>query len=150
MEAAAKYGGNHHYFNSLYKQAASLTNPEKSRNVGIEATMALMSAILCDPFQLSAYAGMAFLFGTIALNKKVAVEWCEKYRHAEDRLLSTPDEHLAPIHRTLKRQIKEPSEARKALDLMAKHSPHLLDGNVFGEVPSMRKMIDELEKCLLQ
>jgi hypothetical protein len=104
--------------------------------------MAFTSAILCDPFQLPSYVGMAFLYGTIGINKAVALRWCENYKRAEARLLSAPDQDLAWQHRGLKISITHPREAR---NLFNKASGDLSDER---DAP-MREMIDGLEQELL-
>ena len=105
--------------------------------------MAFTSAILCDPFQLPAYVGIAFLYGTVATNKPVALKWCENYRRAEQKLLSSADQDLAWQHRGQKLLITQPQAARKFFNEASEHLYH-------EESPPMREMIDALERELLQ
>ena len=133
---------------SLYKQVPSISDPEQLRFALLSADMAFISAILCDLFQLEAYAGMAFLYGELNVNEPVALEWCQKYKDAEDRLLATPDEKLTAYQQSAKQMIQDPTERQRVMREMAKHAPHLVEGTSPSEDVPMRDLIDELEHRL--
>lgn len=133
----------------LCKHSVSIDDPEQQEIALMTADMAFTSAVLCDQLQLEAYAGMASLYGEILFNKNVALEWCGKYKSAEQKLLHTPDERLSLVQQSAKRQIEDPDEAKRALQEVAAHAPHLLNGQPLGEERSMREMIDDLERRLL-
>jgi hypothetical protein len=133
---------------SLSSVIQSLIDKEQQSFVGAKADMAFTSAILCDPFQLPSYLGMAFLYGTTYINKDAALKWCQNYKRAEDRLLNEPDQNLAWHHRGQKMLITHPFEAR---NIFNKISGDVSDQEAhgFANNPPMREMIDGLERELL-
>ena len=136
---------------ALCKQRVLAQDNEQAESAVMMADMAFTSAILCDPLQLQAYAAMAFLYGGDCgtLNKNVALEWCQKYKEAEDRLLDTPDDELSPVQQSAKRLIQDPDRDREVAEEMAKYAPHLLEGMPPTEHEPMRQIIEELEERLL-
>lgn len=134
---------------ALCKQSVSIADPEQQKFALMTADMAFTSAVLCDALQLGPYAGMAFLYGAILFNKKVALEWCQKYKDAEQTLLGTPDEELSLLDQSAKRLIEDPDEYRRTRDEIAMYAPHLLDGQPPTEDRPMREGIEELEEKLL-
>lgn len=133
----------------LCKQVYSIRDTEQIRFIHLSADMAFTSAVLCDPWQLEAYVGMALLYGDLFLNKKVALEWCSKYKNAEDELASTPDERLSMFHRAAKEGILHPELARQTAGEIAQHAPNLLDGQPLVDDKTRREEIEELERRLV-
>ena len=133
----------------LCKQVYSVRDPEQIGFIHLSADMAFTSAVLCDPRQLEAYAGMAFLYGDIFLNKKVALEWCSKYKDAEDDLRCTPDEQLAVFHRATKQGLLNPDEDKQTWEEIAKYAPHLLEGQPLVDDRTLRDEIEDLERRLV-
>lgn len=133
---------------TLYKQSLSISDLEQRGFALLSADMAFTSAILCDPLQLGAYAGMAFLYGEININEPVALDWCQKYREAEDALLATPNEKLTPVQQSAKQMIQDPTESQRVMREIAKHAPHLLEATGPTEDKPMREIIEELEQRL--
>ncbi len=112
------------------------------------ADMAFTSAVLCDPLQLAPYAGMAFLYSEILFNRKVALEWCGKYKNAEDKLLNTPNEGLSPFQQSAKRLIENPDLEMITYKEISNHVPNLMNGNPLNENKQMKNMIANLERKL--
>lgn len=141
----------------LCTHVISVSDPDEQESMLTSADMAFTSAVLCDPLQLEAYVGMVHLYTEILFNKEAGLEWCEKYKIAEQRLLRTPDEHLSGVHLMEKQAFHDPDEAKRALLEMAEHAPELLDGFLHGrpldevlhEDRSMREMIEDIERRLL-
>jgi hypothetical protein len=127
---------------SLSDAARSLTDAEQLPFVAAKADMAFSSAIICDRYHLPSYASMAFLYGTIVLNKDFALQWCRHYRCAEAKLLSASDQSLTWNQRGLKELLTHPVEARNIAN-------KILGAVTEEEVPAMREMIGELERALL-
>ena len=123
---------------------------EKLEHCVIPADMAFTSSILCDPYLLSAYAGMALLYGYVWINKDAALEFCRKYKEVEHKLLNTPDEELSASELTAKKNL-DPEEYQRKLRMLAEHSPHLLpDDDIEFDGETMIDKINELEAELLQ
>lgn len=135
---------------TLCQQGFSIKDPEQKKFILISADMAFTSAILCDPFQLQAYSGMAFLYGEIHINVPIALEWCQKYKDAEEKFLSTPNERLTPIQISTKEMIQNPDEAEKTTREMAKHAPHLMNEVGASEHKPTKDLIVELEQKLIK
>lgn len=118
---------------SLCQEAPSMRNhPEQLEMALMSADMAFTSAILCDRFQLQAYAGMAALYGQININKPVALEWCQKYREAKDALAATPDDQLTPLQQAAKRVAQrgaDEAELIGEMDEQIKELEHRLSGS---------------------
>lgn len=131
----------------LCKQIISATDTQQRKFYLLLADMAFTSAILCDPFRIEANADMALLYSQLHLNKKVVLEYCQKYKLAERRLLNTPDEQLSPLHRSMKNLIQDPQEVTKSLNLMEKYSPQLRAS--LPDYKPMMQVIEELERNLL-
>ncbi len=130
----------------------SLSSAETEDEVGSlvrGATMAYMSSVLCAPYFLESYVGMAYLYGQI--DKDIALEWCAKYKEAEEKLLNTPDEELNMAQLNRKKEILEPGEHHKTLREISARSQHIhLDEAEIDGIPSIREMIVELEAELMQ
>jgi hypothetical protein len=136
---------------ALCQQSPSISDFEQRGFALLSADMAFTSAILCDAFQLQAYAGMALLYGYFNLNKPVALDWCQKYKDAEDRLLATPDEKLTTCQKSTKRLVQDPAEMRRVMEEIANYAPHVVEGyGALGEIRSQRDEIEELEAQLLR
>ena len=121
---------------------------EEFRSLGMRAEMAFTSSILCEPCYLESYFGMALLNSEIS--KDESLEWCAKYKKAEDKLLNTPNEELSASELTAKKNL-DPEEYRRNLRMLAEHSPHLLpDDDIEFDGETMRDKINELEAELLQ
>lgn len=132
----------------IFKAGFSAKNDEEVDSCVFTADMAFSSSILCDPFELSSYAGIAFLYSSYGMNKEAALEWCRKYKEAEDKLLNTPDETLNSYQLGGKKML-DPKEASENFMWMEKYTPELIpDGCKTGE--SLRDQINELEQSLLQ
>lgn len=136
---------------SLSQRSLQMRNAEE-REIALRcADMAFTSAVLCDPVQLPAYGGMAFLYGTIHVSPSVAVEWCRKYKDAEDALLATPDERLTAFHRTAKHMIEAPDEDQELLQQIADRISGPLGERLREpEDRPMREIIEELEQRLMR
>ena len=134
---------------TLCKQSVYIGDPEQQEFALMTADMAFTSAVLCDPLFLAGYMGMAFLYGNISFNKKVALEWCQKYKDAEETLLRTPDERLSLAQRSWKWLVEDPEEAGKICAEIAMRSPRLLDARGPADKRPMREVIKELEERLL-
>jgi len=134
---------------ALCKQRISARSEEQAKSAVMFADMAFTSAVLCDPLFLEAYAGMAFLYGGEygTLNRQVALEWCQKYKEAERRLLATPDEQLNPFQQAAKRGIEDPEEDRRTREEIAMYAPHLLEPTT--EDRPIRQLIEKLEGRLM-
>lgn len=137
-----------HLGSSLCSQIEFIRDPNQQKFTCISADMAFTSAILCDPLELNAYAGMAFLYGDIRLNKAVSLEWCQKYKDSEDALLAMPDEKLTPYQKSAKKMIENPTEKQGVMREIAKHAPHLIEGACPTDERTMRELIDHLEQRL--
>lgn len=117
--------------------------------LGMRAELAFTSSILCDLFFLESYVGMASLYSEI--DKGVALEWCDKYKEAEGKLLNTPDEELNISQLSHKKDLLDPEERRRTFREIAKHAPQFLpDDTEIDDIPSIRDIINELETSLLQ
>jgi len=121
---------------------------EQAEYLAMMADMAFTSSILCDPFQLPAYGGMAILHGYTLRNKDVGLEWCSNYKKAEDNLLNTPDAELNFGQLAMKKML-DPDQAAEVQKLMAEKAPHLLPDIAAANHKSMRDIISELERHLL-
>ncbi len=132
----------------LFKAAFSAKTDEEATSLWMRADMAFTSSILCNPFCLESYFSMALLYSGI--NKDVSLEWCAKYKEAEDKLLNTPNGELNTFQLSRKKNV-DPKEAEKAYRMMAEHSPHLLpDDDIEFDGETMRDKINELEAELVQ
>lgn len=121
---------------------------EEFRSLGMRAEMAFTSSILCETCYLESYFCMALLNSEIS--KDESLEWCAKYKKAEDKLLNTPNEELSASELTAKKNL-DPEEYRRNLRMLAEHSPHLLpDDDIEFDGETMRDKINELEADLLQ
>ncbi len=109
------------------------------------ADMAFISSILCDPFELCSYAGMAFLYSSYFVNEEAALEWCAKYKETEDKLLNTPNDELNG-YQLSEKKLLDPKEAARTSRVMADHSPHLIPEGYEPDGQSAREKINELEK----
>jgi len=134
----------------LLKHGSSAETHEEVKFFGVQAEAAFMSSILCDSFCLESYFGIACLFAPI--NKDVSLEWCAKYKEAEDKLLNTPNEELNTGQLAEKNNlVPEPEEFRNILSLIAEKAPHFLpDGWEENEGKSLRDKINEIEAELLE
>lgn len=133
------------------KMCVSMDTQEEALSLGMLADVGFVSSILCNPLYLLSYAGMAFLHGEIHNNNTVGVDWCRKYRRAEERLLNTPDNLLSYNQMAEKEQLIAPYESTRAMrEKIAEHAPHLLAG--MGDIDdeqTMSQRINDLEKELL-
>lgn len=121
---------------------------EEFRSLGMRAEMAFTSSILCEPCYLESYFGMALLNSEIS--KDESLEWCAKYKKAEDKLLNTPNEELNTVQLAMKENV-DPEKFRNTLKEIAEKAPHILpDGWEENEGKSMRDKIYELEAELTQ
>jgi len=102
------------YYNSssaMCKAGYAATEIEQLNNLIIGADMGFMAAILFDPFNLSAYAGMVFLCNCeYSYNFPVALDWCDRYIAAEERLRNTPDSELSFMSLAAKQELVNPTE----------------------------------------
>ena len=103
------------------------------RGVSMMADCAFTSSILCDPLSLDGYAGMAILHGSLLQNKKVGIEWCEKYLEAEKRLLGMNDDELSYYLRGVKGHLSNPELRKQTTAKLAKVVPQLIDNNSMEE-----------------
>ncbi len=126
----------------------SSRDEEEVRALAVFTDMTFTSSILCDPFYLPSYGCMVCLYGTIWINKEAALEWCRKYRAAEDRLLNTPDEQLHNWGLAQKQLILKPTERADTIRRVAEHAPNLLPPDMEEDGPGMREMIDQIEEEL--
>ena len=101
------------------------------------AEIAFISAILCDHFHLVTYYGLALLFCELAVDKSLALKWCQKYKDAETELLATDDKQLSYLQRAYKEGVIDPSKMQS------------VDPSVNSMPPPMREVIEELEQRLL-
>lgn len=132
----------------LTKALSSAKTEYEAKSLGMDAAIAFMSSILCDSFFLESYFGMACLYSVI--NKDVSLEWCAKYKKAEDRLLNTPDEELNTVQLSQKKNL-DPEEFRSAIKKILELAPDVLpDGWEEEASKSMRDKINELKGELLQ
>jgi len=84
------------------------------------------------------------------ISKDESLEWCAKYKKAEDNLLNTPNEELNTVQLAMKENV-DPEEFRNTLKEIAEKAPHILpDGWEENEGKSMRDKIYELEAELTQ
>jgi hypothetical protein len=131
------------FANALYLTGSNLCqkyigDPSKQNEHNLMfAEIAFISAILCDQFFLVAYYGLAHLFGELAVEKSLALKWCQKYKNAEAVLIATPDEQLTYLQRAGKEGVIDPSTMRS------------VDPSVTTVPPPMRQVIEELEQRLL-
>lgn len=116
----------------------------------VPAEMAFASSILCDPYFLPAYLGMAVLYSSVWINKDAALEFCKKYKDTETVLLVTPNEELTPIQQATKGQMQGPTEGEQAIREMAEHAPHLLEKMDLdpSDFRGMRSIIEQIERRL--
>jgi len=133
----------------LCKQCVSVKDAEQLKLLLGNADIAFNSSVLCDPLHLEPYFDMACLYSELMFNKQVALEWCAKYKIAEQRLLDTPDEKLNTFHVAAKRLIQDPNAAMQAEKEIAAHAPDLLKGLPLGEEKTMSEIIEDLERRLL-
>ena len=111
--------------------------------------MAYMSSVLCDPYFLESYFGMAYLYSEI--DKDITLEWCAKYKEAEEKLLNTPDEELSIYQLNRKKELMDPEEYHRILrEISEKSQRFYLDETEIDEISSIREMIVELEAKLTQ
>jgi len=118
-------------------------NPEDStgmirrslKGVRIMADCAFTSSIICDPLSLDGYAGMAYLYGSLEQNKKVGIEWCEKYLEAEKRLLGMNDDELSYYLQGVKDHLNNSELRKQTRTELAKVAPQLI-GNYSTEESS--------------
>jgi hypothetical protein len=133
----------------LTKSLPSAKTDDEFGSLVIRADMAFTSSILCDPFFLESYVGMASLYSE--LDKDVALEWCTKYKEAEGNLLNTPDEELNTSQLNHKKELLDPEERSRTFREITKHAPQFLpDDTEIYDIPSIRDIINELETSLLQ
>ena len=132
------------YINACYLSR----DEEEVGSLVVFADMALSASIVCDLFNLASYACMALLYRTIWTNKEAALEWCGKYRQAEDRLLKTPDSELSNWALAQKEGILKPTQYPDIMRTVAEHAPDLLPPDMEEDGPTMREMIDRIEQEL--
>ena len=92
----------------LVKNLSSAKTEDEVGSLVRGATMAYMSSVLCDPYFLESYFGMAYLYSEI--DKDITLEWCAKYKEAEEKLLNTPDEELSIYQLNRKKELMDPEE----------------------------------------
>lgn len=102
------------YYNfgsGMFKAGYAATELEQLEGLSLMADNGFMAAMLFNPFNLSAYAGMAFLYNCEYLhNFPVALASCDKYIAAEERLCNTPDSELSFLNLAAKQQVVNPTE----------------------------------------
>jgi hypothetical protein len=143
---------------TLYRYGSDFTKalyvnkkPEEMDVLRMFADAAFMSSILCYEFAWGAYIGMAVLHGSLYRNKNVGLEFCAKYRAAEEKLLSTPDNELDSFQ-LMQKEGLDPKVQKRTLNEIRKHVPRLLPNDLVTEDEEMseRDYIEQLEKELLQ
>jgi hypothetical protein len=77
--------------------------------------IAYLSALLCDPFMLPAYKGLASFYHVMG-KKDQAAGMCRQYDEAEDMLLRTQDQDILHYRETRYRPIA--AATRKEIDLL--------------------------------
>jgi len=117
---------------------------DDAKLLSMHAAMAFMSSVLCNPFQLSSYCCLAFLYSSV--DKDIALDWCAKYKEAEDKLLNTPDAELSDSELIAKKSLDQ-EELKKMAAALPSFSP-----DDWEEISkrSTRDIINELEKELLR
>ena len=133
----------------LVKALPFAKTEDEVSSLAIRAEMAFTSSLLCNPFDLESYFGLALLFSET--DKDVALEWCAKYKEVEGKLINTPDEELNISQLNRKRELLDPEEYHKTLREISEKSKYLhLDETEIDNMPSTKDMIKELEASLLQ
>lgn len=133
----------------LAKAAFGARTEDEIRHLVMMADMAFTSSLLCDPLMLPAYGGIALLYGTIWVNKEVALEWCSKYKEAEAQLASTPDRELTSVQLAGKR-VLDPKQRAQEMEWAATWFAELVRGADEAQFESMRHVVEEVEKQLLK
>jgi hypothetical protein len=132
----------------LIKALPFAKTEDEVSSLSTRAEMAFTSSLLCNPFDLESYFGLALLFSET--DKDVALEWCAKYKEAEGKLLNTPDEELN-ISQLNRKKLLDPEEHHKTLIEISEKSKYLhFDETEVDGIPSIREMIAELEAELMQ
>ena len=141
----------------LYQLGSELTKKcfyaktqEEIEGYGMPADMAFMASILCDEFNLPAYAGMAIMHGEIVENINIGIEFCAKYKAAIDKLLKTPANELSPLHLSKKESLLDPESFNERIKMLEKDAPYLFPKNLSMDDDEMPQgdYIEQLEKRL--
>ena len=105
-----------------------------------QATMIFKGAAICDPLQLNAYLGLAYLYGDgkQPLNKAEANRWITKHIITANTLLSYPVEGLSWFHRGLRACIEKTPKSIELLNTLG----------INHEEPTSVELIEKLEEHL--
>ena len=136
---------------SGYLKLCEVTQDEEQiERLASLADKAFRSSVLCDRSQFSSYLGLVITHASLLNDSETALMWCRKYKKAETELLNTADEKLSHYALAAKEEILDPRAAQKGLEEMRQYAPDILTDEVLEPGPSIREMIHELEKELLQ
>ena len=132
----------------LLKALPLVGDEDKAISLATRAEMAFESSLLCDPFSMGSYVGMALLYREI--NKDIALEWCSKYRDAERKLLNTPDEELNNYELTVRESLDQENLNSMFTKMTELTTGIVPDGWNEEAGESMNDVITEIEADLLQ
>lgn len=118
---------------------------------GCTSEMAFRSAILCNVCMLSAYLGMVTLLGTVHVDRTLGLEWCRRYKAAEDALRATPEDQLS-INQRAAKKLLDPQEVERTHREMAEHLPGFAQRNCARGRMDMtnRQIVEYIERGLLE
>ena len=114
----------YHLGSDFVEALPSAKTKEEINSLCTRAKMAFTSSILCNPFALESYFGLAAFYSEI--DKATALEWCAKYKETENKLLSTPNKELNRIQLNLKECLLDPEEYNKTIREISEKSQYRL------------------------
>jgi hypothetical protein len=90
----------------------SVIEEQEAKIISVATLHAYKSSILCNPFILPSYGGLAYFYAFLGL-KELAIKTYQSYNIAEKKLLSVDDSKLSYYNREMKKNI---STYRKIFD----------------------------------
>lgn len=132
----------------LLKALPLAGDEDKAVSLATRAEMAFESSLLCHPFSMGAYAGMALLYREV--NGDIALEWCSKYREAEGKLLNTPDSELSNHELSVKHSLDQETLNSMFSKMTELTNCVVPDGWNAEAGKTMSDVITEIEAELLQ
>jgi len=85
-------------------QIIEKSEEQETKSLTVSALAAYKSSILCNPFMLPSYAGLASFYGLLGL-KELVIKTYQSYNIAEKKLLSIDDSKLSYYDRATKENI---------------------------------------------
>ena len=127
------------------RRSLNAASDEDRMYFALRADMAFNGAIVCDPFEFTAYLGVLTLCCSLSGNRTEALEWCTRFRRAEAMLLRIPESEMGLVRRVKKESLCPEVKSAEMRQWIEKK----VSAAAAADDRSIKEVIEDVERQLL-